>query len=456
MLKDFEDQNVDQSRESILYRFLLYIMYFFFLCFSYTAYIVVYWGYIGFELEVNYVHFYSSLLVIAFFVFISPRVFDARSYLLNLTMTINLIPSLVLYALGGMRFGFAMVGWVALAVVFLVSALPMRRITAGSISSKKLLYLTSAFILIFLLSFLPFGGIRNFNLDINEVYNLRDEVSANLPSIFNYLTPIISKAVIPFAVAAALFYRKYTAAIVFSMTGILVFGFTTHKGAIFYPLMAVFIYFALKKSMSYSYILALIIGLICVSFFDVYMISENSTNGLFGLYSNFLVRRSIMVPSLLDYNYIEFFSENPWFFWSSSKLSLGLISQPYAVTAPYVIGEAFLGSLEAGANTGYIGSGFAQAGIWGTLLYAIGVGLVVAYINAQSRTIGLPLVAAIMTAPAVTMFSSTDFITLFLTHGMIVSLLLLSLIEPRRRHASNNSRAVGFADGSHVDNSIRR
>jgi hypothetical protein len=107
-----------------------------------------------------------------------------------------------------------------------------------------------------------------------------------------------------------------------------------------------------------------------------------------------------------------------------------MIKPPYDLTSPFLIGEAYFGSSEIGANTGYVGSGFAQAGMAGVAIYAIGVGMIVAILQSYGRYLGLPFVGAIMMTQVVTMISSTDFVTLFLTHGMLISLVLLAMARP--------------------------
>lgn len=210
----------------------------------------------------------------------------------------------------------------------------------------------------------------------------------------------------------------------------LLFGLSSHKSIVLYPLLAVGAFYLLRKFNKYSYVLYIFIFAISIGFIDVAMREGSETESFWGWYASLMVRRALMTPSIIDYYYIDFFSHNPYFFWSSSRLSLGLVEPPYDLTPPFLIGEAYFGSSQAGANTGYIGSGFAQAGMAGVVLYSFGVGVTLAILQSYGRYLGLPFVASITTTQVVTMISSTDFVTLFLTHGMLISLVLLAMARP--------------------------
>lgn len=137
-----------------------------------------------------------------------------------------------------------------------------------------------------------------------------------------------------------------------------------------------------------------------------------------------------MVPAMLNYFYIDFFSNNPPVFWSGSRISLGLLDYPYELAVPNLIGDAFLSNPKNSANTGYIGSGFSQAGILGVVLYSIGVGFVISLFNALGEKLGHAIVVAAVSAQIVTMVLSADFLTMFLTHGLLVSIVCLLAVRP--------------------------
>ena len=84
-----------------------------------------------------------------------------------------------------------------------------------------------------------------------------------------------------------------------------------------------------------------------------------------------------------------------------------------------------------GANTGWIGSGYMNAGIIGMFLYSIIIGLFMALLNAYSRIIDKRIIVAIIVGPIISLLLSADLPTAFLNHGVLLSLFLFSLFSNR-------------------------
>lgn len=158
---------------------------------------------------------------------------------------------------------------------------------------------------------------------------------------------------------------------------------------------------------------------------------ELPVTSLFGWVESMFIWRSLIVPSFLDYEHIMFFSENPWYFWSGSQITMGLVEEPYrGVGMAQLIGLAVFNDASLQANTGFIGSGFAQAGLFGVVLYAAGAGIVLALCEGAASALGSRLVNAAMLTLVLTMFMSTDFVGMFLTHGLALAIVLLFTLNP--------------------------
>lgn len=406
----------------------LYALYFSILAALYVFYVSPVWLYTGFSLDINPGKVAIGATVALIFALITPTQFDARSIFLHLLLTAYLIPSIVLYGFSGRSTSEAAVAWVAIAIVYITSATPLSHLQFMRLKPHLFMQLLALATVSLILSFYIFGGFRYFNLDLSKVYDFRVEVADALPGSFHYLASVFSKIIVPIGIVTAIVYRQYAAAAAFFAAGILLFGLTSHKGMVLYPIFAVVVFYSLKLSRGFYFLLlAFVFGLI-VSAVDATLAMNSELDGNWGWLASLFVRRGLMVPALLDYYHIEFFSSHSNIFWADSRLTLGLLRNPYGIASPYVIGEAYFGSSDAAANTGFIGSGFSQAGLLGTLLYSAGVGLTLALVNAHGRHQGVPFVTAIMTSQVLTMFVSTDFVTLFITHGMLVSILMLGLI----------------------------
>ena len=152
---------------------------------------------------------------------------------------------------------------------------------------------------------------------------------------------------------------------------------------------------------------------------------QNGNNPLFGWFGTLLGRRVLLVPSNLNSIFIEFFSNNPVYLWSESKLSFGLIDMPYDLRAPNLIGRVYYGDELTAANTGWIGSGFYNARFTGVIIYSLLVGMLMAYFGAIAKRVGEKFVFGTSFVVLITIFLSADFTTVILTHGLVALLFLL-------------------------------
>lgn len=416
---------------------ILYLCAYLALCLFYAAHIHPNWAAAGFGLAPDALKIAASLFVLALFALAVPVEPGVRTYFLNLMLTIQLLPSLVLYGLADMPSAAAATVWAALGLVIAASAIPLPRLRIVRLAPKMLMTGLALGTTALMAALLVLGEFETFNLDIRAVYEFREPAAEALPSVFAYLAPTFSKTVIPFGLVLALFYRRFVLAAAFLGAALLLFGFTSHKAILLYALVSVGVFLVLSWSGRYGPILVAFLLALALGFADALLAAVTDPESPWGWYASLMIRRALMLPALIDYHYIAFFSENPWSMWSSSRLSFGLVPDPYGLPPARVIGEAYFESADTSANTGLVGSGFAQAGVWGMAAYALGAGLVVAVLDAYGRYLGLAVVAAAMTSQVMTMLVSTDFVTLFLTHGMLASLALLAVTARPRPEASS-------------------
>lgn len=423
------------SRAKIVF---LYLIYYGILCYLYTDYLSDEWSYAGFDLYIDPLNIVLSTGALILFVFMVPIHRDVRSILLNIFLSTYLAPMLALSAFGGHPQSSLLVAVTCSFVMFRVSSFQIPSVELAKISPGVFLGIIIFLSVFLLLLFYFFSGFDHFNLDFREVYNFREDAEESLPPLFAYLASTFSKLLIPLGVVSALIYRLPLVALGFAAISILLFGFTSHKSMVFYPLIAAGIYYALNRSIDYSKILILLVIALAICVVDISWWRESGPDSIWGWYSSLLLRRSMFVPPLLDFYYIEFFSNHVPIYWADSRLTFGLFQSPYGLTAPYLIGNVYFGD-DTGANTGFIGSGFAQAGWFGALLYSVGAGLTLALLNAHGRRQGVAFVSAVTAIQVTTMFSATDFVTLFLTHGMLLAFLMLGLIDRPRPTAGSTA-----------------
>lgn len=411
--------------------YILYTMYLLILSGLYYLYLAPLWSYMGFYWIPDTDNIIISGLVFTFFLILTPKSSNTRALFCNLLFAIYVIPSLVVFSFRGFELGSAIVVWSAVLVVYAVSSLKIHAFQFGEISGPKLLGYIAIFTGISIVLFAAFGGLSNFNLDLSRVYDFRDEAADGMPAIFAYLSSMVSKVLIPFGVVLSLFYKQRLLVWFFLICAILVFGMTSHKSVVAFALVAAAFFVFLRAGGNFGVVLAGLVFASGASLISIYAADGIASDGFGSWFTSLFVRRSLMAPPLLDFYYLDFFRENRLFFWSDSRLTLDLVRNPYGQSMPYVIGLLYFNDATLGANTGFIGSGYGQAGLFGTFFYSTLVGMVISFLNSSGKRISPEIVFPGMLGIVLTMFSSADFVTTILNHGLLLAIVIISMTQSK-------------------------
>lgn len=407
---------------------ILHLLLYCLLSTAYYYYLSDVYAYEGYLRDVNTWKIGYSIAAIVLFSAIIRNKSSLRYTLLHITCATSLTPVLVLYSMGNKSNAFFLTFYICILTVYIFSFFTFRPKWKSSVN--KILLQRSLFIsiVLFILSLIWFGAGSYFNLDIATVYTYRRVIEDSLPEVYAYLIPIFTKVILTFTIFLACQERNYTAIAICIGFGLVLFGLTSHKSVLVYPFIVVAVYFAGRKYSPAQMFVIMAIVATLISLLDF-------ATHFAGIWVGYMVSgRAFLVPALLNHHYFEFFSNHPWYWWSGSRLTLGLLPMPYPQTAPFTIGIEYFRDNDTSANIGWYGSGYAQAGLFGALLYSVLLGLLFAYFNACAKRIGniLPVIVV----HVLTALSSTDTLTLFLTDGLIVLLLLL------RTLAATNARKI--------------
>lgn len=409
---------------------LQYGVYFAVLLGVYIFFISPVYAYMGFVNTFNFDNLLFSILILLLVApLISPGSLPSN-FFLNLAIAIILTPTLVLYTAASLPHWYALTTAFAIILVALtakISLLPPVRIAfipSARIMQFLLLFSVSVVGAIFL-----FGGARYLNFNLAAVYDFRREAAQNLPGIFAYISPLVGKVVIPFGLVFAFRDRRWFFVALFSVLSFLFFGLTAHKSLIFYPILVIFVYQIAGSRYLVQYFLLSLITILLVSGIDVWFLL-NGAEGLSGWFTSLFTRRAVLVPSLLNWYYLDFFSNADKYFWADSKVTFGLVKSPFDLRVAHLIGWEFFNKEGMSANTGWIGSGYANAGIWGVMLYSVAIGALFALLDSYANRLGTRMVVSLFTLPVFTLLTSTDLLTMLLTHGLFFSIVLLAMINP--------------------------
>lgn len=301
-----------------------------------------------------------------------------------------------------------------------------------SISTIKLstltLFLSYLTLILVVGYFVGNGLLRNFNLDFDLVYEFRQEIEEQSSSrLFAYIQVWSAKVLGPFLLAIALYRRSVVGITSVICFHAFLFGVSSHKSVLFYPLVVVGIWFWLSRSSAVSYFVWLLSLVVLSS--TVWSVFTES------LYpATYIIRRVLFVPAQLNFSYLEYFSINGFVWWSNSVLS-AFIEYPFDQNYTLLIGE-FTGS-GAFANNMFLATGYMHAGIFGVFLYSLIFSFTLRFIDSVAGASRWPLwiSVSLVVVPIYTIITSADLLTGFTTHGLALALFLLCFftIEVRSR-----------------------
>lgn len=385
---------------------------------------------------------YKSSDVLAEFIFfgflvlfalILPQEFKKPSdILLHIQFIFPIVPMLVLYSHFEIDHGYMY--FVILCFLMMIGIVNIKT-GNGKGYTQKLMNI-SPFVYSIIFTFLGFltivlvlatGVASYFSLDFDKVYEFREDIADAIPGIMGYLIAITTKTLLPALAVMGLLLRKYYFTVLAIAAGVILFGLTSHKAIMFYPIVSVLIYVYFSRVSIYYVPLVVAFGV------AIAIILIESMEGGEWLYILF-VDRLLMIPAAINISFYDWFSQdgNPYIFWADSKISMGAVGDPYSIHSTKLIGLHYFGSEQIIANTGWVGSGIAQAGYAGVLIYAIILGYILRFIDILANWHGAIFVTSIGLSPMLAPMLSSDLPNGLLTHGVLVLLLLLYFLRVQR------------------------
>lgn len=424
--------------------FLLSVPYAGALCWLLLYEIIPRWNYMNYKGEFSAAGLAVALSASAILGLSVPRGRDARAMIVASLNYMFFIPSAVYASFSGLSPDYFLAFLFAFIGVYYVSRLSIPSPVTIPVGHKGVLLLTFMLILAAVAAQAYFGGLRYFGLSILRVYEFRNISAEEVPAIFGYIFPSVSNVLIPIALILSIKIKRYWLSTIISACSILLFGMTHHKTVLFMPFALVILYYCFSNSRkTYAIgIFFLLVALFCVSeivYIRIYLGSED----VIAYVSSYVARRVLFTPVMLDSIFVDFFSKNATYYWSSSRFGSWITESPYAVTAPYLIGEKYFSDPAMSANTGIIGSGVANAGLYGVLLYSLIVGVLISSLNGYGKRIGHATVAAVSLVAVFYLMSTTDLTTAILSHGLLLLFVIMSIFSgPTRKDRRFGSRIL--------------
>lgn len=403
--------------------------------FAYPTY-----SYIGWQLNDNYSIFgiiLTSLLSSLIVLFINKKVSRPIDLLVLFSFLLIYIPSINLGNIvldNNSGYG-VLCGAYTMSMIILLF---FSKVEISTISNLGLKTNQFKYFLIFIITIMYFLVLLSYKPDVSNVYKLIDfsdvyDIRENYKErtqevgLINYLFTWLIKIFIPLLLVFGMVKKnkliKYGAFIlVFPL-----FLISGHKSIILSLILVYLFYILLKKNeikggLNFNIIIYYLTGSILVGCFLSYL--------NINLINDVLFRRAILVPGVLSNMYFDFFSKNEHTYLAYSFLS-SFFDYKYNINPPFVIGDYYFGRIQMSANANYWASGFAEFGVFGTIIMTFIAGFYYKILDClntfkEDKLLGCALVIA----PTWALMDSALPIVL-ITHGLILVIFLIYLFPSK-------------------------
>lgn len=388
--------------------------------YSYINFVSTVFGYAGFlyDFELNkYIIGWFIYIIVYLLVYLKKKLFIYEVFIFMFLLYI--LPLCTFFGLSNQNISSLFLLTIPFLVILLLT-FNLKFYSIKTLPYSKVIIIGTSFLFTFLVLinyYLSTGG--KMVLSLSDVYIFRDEFGKySSEGIFGYLNNWVTKIFVVLLFSWAIYRKKFFLFLAIILVFLLLFALSGHKSVLSGFFLVLFFYIMFKfKHRNFIILLGfltLLIFTILIDYlFDIYLLQT------------LIVRRLLFVPAHLNFIYLEFFSSNQFVFWSNGLLS-SFIDYPYDTRIVQVIGS-YIGKPDMAANTGFIASGYSHAGVLGIFIYMIISIILINIINNLGRKTDKYFVFSIIFIPIMTMFISSDLLTSLLTHGLILSVLIIWL-----------------------------
>jgi len=395
---------------------------------SYLYFVVPLFGYSGFRLEWSYIRVIESYVLTTVLGLLTPKdVQKVAKFLIYILFLSVVVSILSYYSLSGAdTWPVYIICFQYLIILFVYKFWQGKYVTITPIKGGgKIATRVSLFFVVFMLIYTLFiqGGIGRLNFDLSKIYEVRETSNELFGSgIFGYFLPWTFRVFNILLIVLSIQQKKVSKTIIFIGIQVLFFGLTGFKAVLIYPLVLLGAYYVLRSKYKLSLLFSALILSVLIPLV-IYWYNGNIT------LSSIFIRRTYFTPSMLSFEYYDFFSKNEFVNLSNSIFS-NLINYPYDVQPAILIGRYSGFGDETNANTGFLATSYMHFGIVGAVIYPTIVGAILKLIDKfEEAAIPQWVLLGLLILPFNGLFRSADLTTSILTHGLGLALLMLWLIN---------------------------
>lgn len=424
---------------------------------NYEAILATKYRYAGFTADPSFEAKVSSWIILLIF---SKMVFhyyedserlSSKVYLL--LFLLSTVPFTTMVAYGACTIAFILANCIYYLVLFLsyntlnsvgVSRIEMstkmRKIQGGDAMIKGI---TLFFVLILVYISGRYTHFR-FNFNLYNVYELRGEAATyNLPRLLTYAFSW-SRALIPLCIAIFLKKKDGLMVAVCILAELLSFGIDGSKSPLFLSICVLIVFLLPKRALKKlnTYILTGLTIILGASILQ-YVVTDN-----FSLCA-LITRRTFFVPLRLENCYFDFFKDKvPDFFRGSFLRHFGF-QTPYP-NLDNIIGDVYFHAPGMNCNNGLLSDAISNLGYVGIFIMPLMIALTLIVLDRCSAGLD-QRIYCVLSISIANVLLNTFLLTALLTHGILVLMLLLAMIE---RNEENKAESF-FAEEGHLEKSTQ-
>lgn len=345
---------------------------------------------------------------------------------LNMLIMQSVIPMLCLYSFTNEFAKFDNFVFMVFCSTMLISIILLVKIKSGKmhLNSKiktKLNIILLILILITLARYIINNGFKIFNLNFAKVYDYRLVLRETMAGYMAYIDGWVYKIFNPICIVLSLHYRKIILFIFFLSMQIILYGFSSHKSVLFTGFIVIIFYYMTPYILKNKY--NLLKMAIFANTTAIVLWKMNVTGYFCSIYN-----RLLFTPARINYYYYDYFSKNG-FDWFRQSFLRKFTQSNYELLLPRLIGLEYYGNAQTNANTGFLGSGYAQGGFFIVMVYSLLVAVLIIIISSIAKRLSTRLVLSISISPILSLFISQDLPVSLLTGGIIIMIILLYLLS---------------------------
>lgn len=408
--------------------------------FLYKNYLVPRNGYLGYVLnnENYFLEGICHLIIVVMSLFLPLDFKKASDLFVIFIFQFLLIPSVfVFYFISteslGDKFVFIFILCISFLIISLLSKIKIRIISINTGIDLKILnwvIFIVTFILLFYI-FLTFRGSLKL-VSFSDVYEQR--LNSNATTLVNsmvaYSSFFCSGCFIPFLYALSLFKKNILGLFICILALIFLYSTLAGKTIIISIFLIPFFFWIGKKF--YKNIIFWFLGfsILLSAFLYLFHIFSKSLNFSFeliiGEIADLYIMRIYSIQGLLTYQYYDFFSNNPFTYFSHIKGPSLFLNNPYSKDLGIIVAERNYDTYMNTNASFWSMDGFASMGIIGVLLVSVFYGLFLIFLNSVSSKHSLMFVSSVLSVSVMTSID-TAFFTSLLTGGIGLLLIILMI-----------------------------